>query len=98
MYALETVYIGNDQNHIDARLPVQWVVRPQSTSSTTSRGFAGRVAGGVFKTGDEVMVLPSGFTTNIKTINFFDSEVKEAFAPMSVTMTSRTSSTSAAAT
>ena len=56
LYHLETVYIGADENHIDARFPVQWVIRPHSDKWHDFRGFAGRVAGGVFKPGDTVKV------------------------------------------
>jgi sulfate adenylyltransferase subunit 1 len=87
LYHLETVYIGADENHVDARFPVQWVIRPHSDQWHDFRGFAGRVAGGVFKPGDPVTVLPSGFTSRIKAIHTMDGEVKEAFAPMSVAMT-----------
>ncbi len=89
LYHLETVYVGNDFNHVDARFPVQWVVRPQSDRYHDFRGFAGKVAGGVFKPGDEVMVLPSGFTTRIDKIHTIDGDIQEAFSPMSVTMTLR---------
>ena len=68
LYHLENVYVGSDANHIDARFPVQWVIRPHSDKHHDFRGFAGRVAGGVFKTGDDVVVLPSGFSTKIKKI------------------------------
>lgn len=87
LYTLETVYIGNDYNHVDARFPVQWVVRPQSDEYHDFRGFGGRVSGGVFKVGDEVMLLPSGFSSRIRGIHFFDRELEEAFSPMSVTIT-----------
>jgi len=87
LYLLETIHIGSDQNHIDCRFPVQSVIRPQKTEFHDYRGFAGRVAGGVFKKGDKVMALPSGFTSTIKSIDTFDGEVEEAFAPMSVTIT-----------
>ena len=86
LYHLESVYVGNDHNHVDARFPVQWVVRPQSDKYHDFRGFAGKVAGGVFKPGDEVTVLPSGFSSRIKAIHTFDGEIEEAFAPMSVTI------------
>ena len=86
LYHLETVYIGADENHVDARFPVQWVVRPHSDQWHDYRGFAGRVAGGVFKPGDKVQVLPSGFETTIKSIHTMDGEL-QAFAPMSVSMT-----------
>ena len=87
LYHLETVYVGNQENHVDARFPVQWVIRPQSDEFHDFRGFAGRVAGGVFKPGDEIIVHPSGFTTKIKKIYSADQEVEEAFSPLSVTMT-----------
>lgn len=87
MYLLETIHIGSDENHIDCRFPVQMVIRPQKTEFHDYRGFAGRIAGGVFKKGDKVMALPSGFTSTIKSIDTFDGEVEQAFAPMSVTIT-----------
>jgi sulfate adenylyltransferase subunit 1 len=72
---------------VDARFPVQYVSRPQTTEYHDFRGYAGRVEGGVFKPGDEVMVLPSGFTSKINSIETFDGPLEEAFPPMSVTMT-----------
>ncbi|WP_269542869.1 sulfate adenylyltransferase subunit 1 [Cerasicoccus fimbriatus] len=87
MYHLEHVYVGPDANHIDARFPVQWVVRPMSNEWHDFRGYAGRVAGGVFKPGDDVVVLPSGFSTKVKAIHTLEGEIKEAFNPLSVTMT-----------
>ena len=87
LYHLETVYIGADENLIDARLPVQWVIRPHSNKWHDFRGFAGRIAGGVFKPGDTVKVLPSGFESTIQAIHTMDGELSEAFAPMSVAVT-----------
>lgn len=87
LYTLENVHIGSDHNHIDSRFPVQYVIRPQSTEYHDYRGYAGRIAGGIFKPGDDVMVLPSGFTSKIKSIDTFNGPLEEAFAPMSVTMT-----------
>jgi sulfate adenylyltransferase subunit 1 len=87
LYHLETVYIGADENHVEARFPVQWVIRPHSDKYHDFRGFAGRVAGGVFKPGDDVTVLPSGFTSKIKAIESMDGPQEEAFAPMSATIT-----------
>ncbi len=87
LYHLETVYIGADENHVEARFPVQWVIRPHSDKYHDFRGFAGRVAGGVFKPGDDVTVLPSGFTSKIKAIESIDGPQKEVFAPMSATIT-----------
>lgn len=87
LYHLETVYIGADENHVEARFPVQWVIRPHSDEYHDFRGFAGRVAGGVFKPGDDVTVLPSGFTSKIKAIESMDGPQQEVFAPMSATIT-----------
>ena len=87
MHLLENIHIGSDQNHVDCRFPVQFVVRPQSKEHPDYRGYAGRIEGGVFKPGDDVTVLPSGFTSRIKSIDTFDGEVEEAFSPMSVCMT-----------
>ena len=86
LHHLEQVYISSDRNMIDARLPVQWVVRPQAASVPDYRGYAGQVAGGVFKPGDTVMVLPSGLTTTVAGIDTFDGPIDEAFPPMSVTV------------
>lgn len=87
LYTLETIHIASDQNHIDARFPVQTVIRPQTTEFHDYRGYAGRIAGGIFKKGDDVMVLPSGFTSKVKSIDTFNGEMEEAYAPMSVTLT-----------
>ncbi|HJN83668.1 MAG: GTP-binding protein [Verrucomicrobiota bacterium] len=87
LYTLETMYIGNEHNHVDARFPVQWVIRPHSDEWHDFRGYAGRVAGGVFKPGDEVTVMPSGFQSRVKGIHDIHGDVPEAFAPMSVTVT-----------
>ena len=87
LYHLETVYLGSEENHVEARFPVQWVIRPQSDAHHDFRGYAGRVAGGVFKPGDEVRILPSGFTTRIDAIETFGGTLEEAFSPLSVTMT-----------
>jgi len=87
LYHLENVYVGGDENHVQARFPVQWVIRPQSEQFHDFRGFAGLVAGGVFKPGDEVTVLPSGFSTKVKKIYQDDRELEEAFAPQSISLT-----------
>ena len=86
LHHLEEVHIASDRNHIDARFPVQYVIRPQSDEHHDYRGYAGTIAGGVFKPDDEVMVLPSGFTSKISSIDSFDGPVSEAFGPMAVTM------------
>ena len=87
LYHLETVYVGNQENHVEARFPVQWVIRPQSTEYHDFRGYAGRIAGGVFRPGDDVTILPSGFSTKIKDIYSAEEKLEEAFSPLSVTMT-----------
>ena len=87
MHLLENIHIGSDHNHIDCRFPVQYVVRPQSKEFPDYRGYAGRIEGGIFKPGDKVTVLPSGFTSYIKSIDTFNQRVKEAFSPMSVCIT-----------
>lgn len=87
LHNLETLHIGSDQNHIDCRFPVQTVIRPHSDEYHDYRGYAGRVDGGVFKPGDEVTVLPSGFTSKVKSIDTLNGPLQEAFAPMSVTLT-----------
>ena len=87
LYTLETLHISSDLNKIDARFPVQTVLRPQSDAYIDYRGYAGRVASGIFRPGDGVTVLPSGFTSTIKTIDTIDGGLEEAYAPMSVSMT-----------
>jgi sulfate adenylyltransferase subunit 1 len=87
LYHLENVYVAGEENHVEARFPVQWVVRPMSDEWHDFRGYAGRVAGGVFKPGDAVTVLPSGFTTRVKAIHSPKGELSEAFAPQSVCLT-----------
>ncbi|WP_115866927.1 sulfate adenylyltransferase subunit CysN [Marinoscillum furvescens] len=87
LYTLEHLHIGSDHNHIDCRFPVQTVIRPKSDEFHDYRGYAGRIAGGVFKPGDEITALPSGFTSKIKSIDTFNGPIEEAFAPMSVTIT-----------
>lgn len=86
-YILENIHIGSDHNRIDPRFPVQYVVRPESNEYHDFRGYAGRVAGGVFRKGDKVMILPSGFTSHIKGIHTMNGELEEAFPPQSVVIT-----------
>jgi sulfate adenylyltransferase subunit 1 len=86
MYLLENIHISNDTNFTDARFPVQYVIRPYSDEFHDYRGYAGRVAGGVFKTGDEVKVLPSGLSTKIKSIDTMNGKIGRAFPPQSVTL------------
>jgi sulfate adenylyltransferase subunit 1 len=87
MYLLENIHIAGDINHIDRRMPVQYVIRPHTTEHHDYRGFAGRLASGVFRKGDAVQVLPSGFSSTIKSIHIGASEVEECFAPQSVAIT-----------
>ena len=86
LHHLENVHVASDRNLIDARFPVQYVIRPQSEQYPDYRGYAGTVAGGVLKPGDEVVVLPSGLTSRIASIDTADGPVTEAFAPMAVTV------------
>ncbi|WP_181411247.1 GTP-binding protein [Nocardioides humi] len=86
MHHLEHVHVASDRDLIDARFPVQYVIRPKSDEFHDYRGYAGQIAGGVLKPGDEVVVLPSGMTSKIAKIDHFDTEIPEAFPPMSVTI------------
>jgi bifunctional enzyme CysN/CysC/sulfate adenylyltransferase subunit 1 len=86
MHHLEHVHVASDRDLVDTRFPVQYVVRPKSDEHHDYRGYAGQVAGGVLKKGDEVIVLPSGMTSRIAGIDLFDKEIDEAFPPMSVTV------------
>ena len=87
LHTLETMHISSDINKVDARFPVQTVLRPQREGFIDYRGYAGRVASGIFRPGDEITVLPSGFTSKIKSIDTFNGEIQEAYAPMSVSIT-----------
>jgi len=89
LHHLEHLHIASDRNLIDVRFPVQYVIRPHASSDPELhdyRGYAGQVAGGVLKPGDEVLHMPSGFSTRIKRIELAGQEVEEAFPPMSVTL------------
>jgi len=86
LHHLENVHVASDRNLIDVRFPVQYVIRPQSARHADYRGYAGQVAGGVLKPGDEVTVLPSGFSTRIAAVDGATGPVDEAYAPMSVTV------------
>ncbi|WP_281847364.1 sulfate adenylyltransferase subunit 1 [Olleya namhaensis] len=87
LHTLETMHISSDINKVDARFPVQTVLRPQREGFIDYRGYAGRVASGIFRKGDEVTVMPSGFTSKIKSIDTLNKELEEAYAPMSVSIT-----------
>ncbi len=86
LYLLETIHIASDFDLVNCRFPVQSVIRPFSDEFHDYRGYAGRVSGGIFKPGDTVMALPSGFTTTIKQIDTFNGSIEEAYPPMSVTL------------
>ncbi|MEA2420502.1 MAG: bifunctional enzyme CysN/CysC, partial [Thermoleophilaceae bacterium] len=86
LYHLEHVHVASDRNLRDPRFPVQWVVRPMTDEHHDYRGYAGEVASGVLRTGDEVVVLPSGKTSRIASIDTFEGELDEAYPPLSVTL------------
>ena len=86
LHLLENVHISSDENLVDCRFPVQYVIRPYNDEFHDYRGYAGRIAGGIFKPGDKVMILPSGLTSRIAAIDTFNGPVGEAFCPMSVTI------------
>jgi sulfate adenylyltransferase subunit 1 len=86
LYNLENVHIVSDDNRVDCRFPIQYVIRPQSVDFPDYRAYAGQVSGGVFKAGDEVILLPSGFTTRIEGIDTADGPVEKAYSPMSVSI------------
>jgi len=87
LHTLEHLHISSDLNKIDARFPVQTVLRPQSKEFVDYRGYAGRVASGIFRPGDDITVMPSGFTSTIKSVDTMEGPLEEAYAPMSVSIT-----------
>jgi bifunctional enzyme CysN/CysC len=86
LHHLENLHVASDRNLIDVRFPVQYVIRPQAESWHDYRGYAGQVAAGILRKGDEIMVLPSGFTSRIASVETADGEIDEAYPPMSVTV------------
>ncbi|MDQ1385077.1 MAG: bifunctional enzyme CysN/CysC, partial [Actinomycetota bacterium] len=86
LHLLEEVHIASDRNLIDCRFPVQYVIRPRDDKHHDYRGYAGQVASGSYKVGDDVVVLPSGFTSTIASIDTADGPIEEAVPPMSVTI------------
>jgi bifunctional enzyme CysN/CysC len=86
LYHLEHVHIASDRNLIDVRFPVQWVIRPRATGGSDYRAYAGQVASGIIRLGDDVIVLPSGQRSTVAGIDTFEGTVQEAFAPMSVAL------------
>jgi bifunctional enzyme CysN/CysC len=89
LWHLENVYVASDRNLIDPRFPVQCVIRPMSRSHPDYRGYAGQVASGVFRPGDEVLCLPSGFTTSVETVEMFGEQLDAGRPDMSLTLTLR---------
>jgi len=87
MYILENIHIGSDYNHIDFRFPVQYVIKPQIDKYRDYRSYAGRIASGVLRVGDKIKVLPSGFTSKVKSIDFYKQHLDYAFAPQSIAIT-----------
>jgi sulfate adenylyltransferase subunit 1 len=87
LYLLEHIHITSDINYIDGRFPVQYVIRPQSQEYHDYRGYAGRIASGTFEPGDRVSVLPSGFSSTIKSVETMEEKLQLAFAPQSVVLT-----------
>jgi len=83
---LETIHIASDENLIDCRFPVQYVIKTHEEKNIIARQYAGRIEGGIFKANDKIMILPSGLTTYIKKINFGKEDIIEAFPPMSVSL------------
>jgi sulfate adenylyltransferase subunit 1 len=86
MWLLETIYISSDINYIDARFPVQYVIRPNSDKYHDYRAYAGRIASGIFRKGDKVKILPSGYTSTIEDIYVYQNTISEAFAGQSVSI------------
>ena len=86
LHHLENVHVASDRNLVDARFPVQYVLRPMSSRGRDYRGYAGEVAGGVLKVGDEVVALPSGFASRVAAIDGLDGPLQEAWPPMSVSV------------
>jgi bifunctional enzyme CysN/CysC len=86
LYHLEHVVIATDRNMVDVRFPVQWVIRPIDEAHHDYRGYAGQVAAGVLRAGDEVMVMPSGLKTKIAGVDTADGKGEVAFPTMSVTL------------
>jgi sulfate adenylyltransferase subunit 1 len=87
LHTLETLHISSDINKIDARFPVQTVIRPQNEAFHDYRGYAGRLESGILRVGDRIVALPSGLTSTIKSINLETQNLKEAFAPQSISIT-----------
>lgn len=87
IHELENIHISSDHNHIDGRFPVQSVIRPHKKGFEDYRGYAGRIESGVFKIGDKIKILPTGFSSVISKIAIGKKDVQEAYSPMSISLT-----------
>lgn len=87
LYLLENIHISSDYNYVDGRFPVQYVIRPQSEKYHDYRGYAGRIASGTFQPGDRIKVLPSGFSSTVRSVDTMKESQEMAFAPQSVVIT-----------
>jgi bifunctional enzyme CysN/CysC len=83
---LEQIEISTDRNLEDRRFPVQWVIRPMSDEHHDYRGYAGRVASGIWQAGDEVVVLPSGLRSRVEAVDGLEGPLEAAIPPMSITI------------
>ena len=86
LHHLEEVHIASDRNLVDVRFPVQYVIRPHNDAHHDYRGYAGQLAAGVLRVGDEIVVQPSGLASKVAAIDTYDGPVVEAYPPMSVTV------------
>ena len=86
MWLLENIYITSDKNFIDARFPVQYIIRPNNNEYHDYRGYAGKIESGIFRVGDKVKVLPSGYSSTISQINIFEKQINEAYAGQCVSI------------
>jgi len=86
LHHLEEIELSGDRNLVSRRFPVQWVIRPMAEEYHDYRGYAGQVAGGVWRAGDDVLVLPSGLTTQVASVETSDGPIDEATPGMSVTI------------
>lgn len=84
IHELENIHISSDNNHVDGRFPIQYVIRPHKKGFEDYRGYTGKIESGVFKVGDKIKVLPSGFSSTITKIAIGKKDIKEAYSPMSV--------------
>ena len=86
LYELESIHISSDYNYVDGRFPIQYVIRPQRRGFEDYRAYSGKILSGVFRVGDEVKILPSGFNSKIKKIALGENQISEAYSSMSISM------------